>query len=86
MSCKNITDKMIKLSSVTLFSFLLYITWNQRLLTNLLRTNKGRIHNAEKVAERTGAVQDQTHAADGSCPPKLKPISSRVSMRGRIAP
>lgn len=63
-----------------------YLTWNQKQLTNLLKTNKGRIHRAEKVAESTGAVHDHTHWAAFSCPPKLKLNVSRASIKGRTMP
>ncbi len=62
------------------------LTWNQKQLTNLLKTNKGRIHRAEKVAESTGAVHDHTHWAAFSCPPKLKLKVSRASIKGRTMP
>lgn len=62
------------------------ISWNQKQFTNLLKTNKGRIHNVEKVADRTGEVQDQTHWAALSCPPKLKLNVSRASIKGKTMP
>lgn len=65
---------------------LVELTWNQKQFTNLLKTNKGRIHNVEKVADRTGEVQDQTHWAALSCPPKLKLNVSRASIKGKTMP
>lgn len=52
----------------------------------MLNTNKGRIHRAEKVAERTGEVHDQTHLAAFSWPPKLNPKVKSASMKGRTTP
>ncbi len=61
-------------------------TWNQKQFTNLLKTNKGRIHKVEKVSDSTGEVQDQTHWAAFSCPPKLKLNVSRASIKGKTIP
>jgi len=55
-------------------------------LTNLLSTKSGRIQSAEKVADKTGEVQDQTHLAALSCPPKLNPKVSKASINGKTAP
>ena len=62
------------------------LTWNQKQLTNLLKTNNGRIQRAEKVAESTGDVHDQTHWAALSWPPKLKLKVSRASINGKTIP
>ncbi len=35
-------------------------TWNHRLLTTLLRTNKGRIQSALNVQDSIGPIQDHT--------------------------
>ena len=61
-------------------------TWNQKQFTHLLKTNKGRIHKVEKVADSTGEVQDQTHWAAFSCPPKLKLNVSKASIKGKTIP
>ena len=61
------------------------ITWNQKQLTNLLNRKSGRIHSAEKVADRIGEVQDQTQEAIPSWPTLLKPQVSTNWMKGRTA-
>jgi len=55
-------------------------------LTNLLKTNRGRIQRAENVAERTGAIQDHSHLATLSCPPNEKLKVNRASIKGKTIP